>query len=75
MSTEEKVYDDTYRRVRTNNYRVLELIRMVRELMPIKKESNNEHDFSELLGIAQDALKENEDLFDKYEEDTLRIQA
>ncbi len=75
MSTEEKVYDDTYRRVRTNNYRVLELIRMVRELMPIKKESNNEHDFIELLGIAQDALKENEDLFDKYEEDTLRIQA
>jgi len=75
VSTEEKVYDDTYRRVRTNNYRVLELIRMVRELMPIKKESNNEHDFIELLGIAQDALKENEDLFDKYEEDTLRIQA
>lgn len=73
MSTEEKVYDDTYRRVRTNNYRVLELIRMVRELMPIKKESNNEHDFIELLGIAQDVLKENEDLFDKYEEDTLRI--
>ena len=48
---------------------------MVRELMPIKKESNNEHDFIELLGIAQDVLKENEDLFDKYEEDTLRIQA
>ncbi len=75
MSTEEKVCDETYRRVRTNNYRVLELIRMVRELMPIKKESNNEHDFIELLGIAQDVLKENEDLFDKYEEDTLRIQA
>ncbi len=75
MSTEETVYDDTYLRVRTNNYRVLELIRMVRELMPVNKESENGHDFIEVLGIAQDALKENEDLFDKYEEDTLRIQA
>lgn len=73
MSTKEALCDEMYLRVRRNNYRVLELIRMVRELMPVQKKSDKEYDFIEVLGIVQDTLKENEDLFDKYEEDTLQM--
>ena len=46
---------------------------MVRELMPVQKKSEKEYDLIKVLGIVQDTLIENEDLFDKYEEDTLQM--
>lgn len=73
MSKRDELYEEASNKIRSNMHRAIELIRMVRELMPANKIPEYDYDFYEVLGIALEALNKNEELFDKHEADIMKL--
>lgn len=67
MTREETLWK-TYNQLTSNNARAINVIRMVRALLPDEQKSQDDYNFYEVLGVVQDVLQQNWDVLDRQEE-------